>query len=123
MRYKHRFKENRFDVYSGTGTLYARLDDKHYIVATAAHNLVSMQMDMVSGEPVFTNPDKIYFYLQRSGKQNYKARFRMKYHEIYPEYKTYEKHNDHRNDGYLGCDVGLICVELDDEMNVNDEVL
>ena len=42
MRYKHPVKENKFDVYSGTGTLYAKLDDKHYIVVTAAHNLVSV---------------------------------------------------------------------------------
>jgi hypothetical protein len=68
MRYKHRFKENRFDVYSGTGTLYAKLDENHYVVVTAAHNLVSMQMDIIKNEPVFTHPDKIFFYLQRSGK-------------------------------------------------------
>ena len=36
-------------------------------------------------------PDKVYFYLQRNGKKEYKAKFKMLYFDIYSEYLKYEK--------------------------------
>ena len=89
------------------------------MITTGAHNLVISKYDVLTQDNKRQYPDKVFFYLQRNGKKDYKAKFKMLYYEIYPEYLTSEKVGEKTQ--YKGCDIALICVKLDDPTYLNKE--
>lgn len=82
------------------------------MVTTTAHNFMTPNYKRGTVSYDCSHPDRVYFFLQRWGPgKKYRAKFKMKYFDIYPEYVTYEQEQD---DGYKGCDIAVCCVQLDD---------
>ena len=91
-------------AYCSTARLYARCGQRHFMIITAAHNVVTVVKNL-RNEVVETYPDELWFCLQREGKHKAQLRVEVSNITLHPKYYVADdlpqsKSNPTKHDGY-----------------------